>query len=272
MQRTYSNPKFHYRPDIDGLRALAVIPVMLFHLGLGCPGGYVGVDVFFVISGYLITSIILKEQSAGTFSMLQFWERRIRRLLPALVTVVFFTIIAASFVLYPSQFRPFGKEVIAQATMLSNFYFWQQDGYFAPLSEHQPLLHTWSLAVEEQFYFLFPSLLLLLKKCRCSFLGIAFISIGSFAWSLYSLTHYPSATFYLLPARAWELLLGALLAMSVIRWNPPAILREIASCLGLLSILFPILFYTSSTPLPRVSSAPPLLGSRTHSSSKQTKR
>ncbi|MDA7644642.1 acyltransferase, partial [Verrucomicrobiales bacterium] len=152
----------HYRPDIDGLRALAVIPVLLFHLGLSCPGGYVGVDVFFVISGFLITSIILREIAAGTFTLSAFWVRRIRRILPALSVVILATIIGAGFVLYPEDYRLFGKEVISQAALVANFYFWQQDGYFDAPAEKLALLHTWSLAVEEQFYLLFPFVLGLL--------------------------------------------------------------------------------------------------------------
>ena len=148
-----------YRPEIDGLRALAVLPVVLFHAGLGCPGGYIGVDIFFVISGFLITSILQKLLHSGNLVMSCFWEKRIRRILPALLVVILFSIAGAAFSFYPASFEDFGKELIAQSSLVSNFYFWQQDGYFAAPSEHRALLHTWSLAVEEQFYFVFPFLL-----------------------------------------------------------------------------------------------------------------
>src|SRR5215469_1923453 len=148
-----------YRSDIDGLRALAILPVVLFHARLGCPGGFVGVDIFFVISGYLITSLIARDIETGTFSLLHFWERRIRRILPALLAMVLACLVVAWFYFLPNNFAKLGKSAIAQAFLVSNVFFWTQSGYFEAASETQPLLHTWSLAVEEQFYFFFPLLL-----------------------------------------------------------------------------------------------------------------
>lgn len=138
-----------YRPDIDGLRALAVLPVIMFHADLGCPGGFVGVDIFFVISGFLITSLVLKEMGDDVFDVAAFWERRIRRILPALLVVVVATSAAGWFIYLPEDFSFLGKSVVAQAMLMSNVFFWRQAGYFAADVDTKPLLHTWSLAVEE---------------------------------------------------------------------------------------------------------------------------
>lgn len=262
-----SHNHLRYRPDIDGLRALAVVPVVLFHLGLGCPGGYVGVDIFFVLSGYLITAILLKDIHSGVFSMKGFWERRIRRILPALAVVVLATVIGAWFVFYPSQFRDFGKETIAQAALVSNFYYWKQDGYFEAPSEQMPFLHMWSLAVEEQFYLLFPFLLCFLRRRRMNLMAcLGTIAALSLAWSAYGVAAHPAATFYLLPARAWELLAGSLLAVyfSNRKHTPspaaPLALREAASWAGVGLILFPVFLYSPATPFPGLAALAPCLG------------
>ena len=148
-----------YRPEIDGLRAVAVLPVLLFHAGLGCPGGYVGVDVFFVISGYLIGSLIMRESETGEFRFARFWVRRIRRLFPALAVTLAATAVAGWFLLIPEHLEEAGAALVAQPLLVANVLFWSQSGYFETASEYQPLLHTWSLAVEEQFYLLLPLLL-----------------------------------------------------------------------------------------------------------------
>jgi peptidoglycan/LPS O-acetylase OafA/YrhL len=145
-----------YRPDLDGLRAIAIIAVVFYHAGLGFSGGYVGVDVFFVISGYLITTLILKDLENDSFSMANFWERRIRRIFPALSVVVAVTCVAAWLLLLPEDLEKLGASVIAQSFLVSNFYFWRTTNYFGGANEEKPLLHTWSLAVEEQFYLVFP--------------------------------------------------------------------------------------------------------------------
>ena len=200
-----------YRAEIDGLRALAVIPVILFHAGFELfGGGFVGVDVFFVISGYLITTIIINEMDEGKFSLVNFYERRARRILPALFFVMLVCLPFAWYWLLPSDLKDFSQSVVAVAIFSSNILFWRESGYFDTAAELKPLLHTWSLAVEEQYYLLFPLFLLLTwrlgKKWILVLLGIAFpISLGLAHWAAYN---NPSADFYLLPTRGWELLLG----------------------------------------------------------------
>ena len=253
-----------YRPDVDGLRALAILPVLLFHASLGCPGGFVGVDVFFVISGYLISSLILKELGDGTFSLITFWERRIRRILPALTAVVLATLVAGWFLFLPDDFASVGKSVVAQATLLSNYFFYRQAGYFEAGSETKPLLHTWSLAVEEQFYLLFPLLLIFLARSRWLSLSkaTACLAAVSFALSIIGSHTHEWATFYLLPARAWELLLGSLLAMERGRFaaSPGGLARETSGWLGILLIGGPIFFYDGNTRFPGLAAVPPCLG------------
>ena len=153
-----------YRPDIDGLRAVAVLSVVFCHAGLSFPGGYVGVDVFFVISGYLITGLILKDLDRGTFSLADFWVRRIRRILPALLAVTVAAALAGWFLLIPSAYASLGKSIVGLALLVSNVQFWRETGYFTATAEEKPLLHTWSLAVEEQFYLFVPVLLLILAR------------------------------------------------------------------------------------------------------------
>ena len=154
-----------YRKEIDGLRALAVIPVIFFHAGFNAfSGGFVGVDIFFVISGYLISSIIIEEQSKGTFSILTFYERRARRILPALFFVILCCLPFAWFFLVPTDLKDFGQSLVAVSLFLSNFLFWIETDYFSTAAEFKPLLHTWSLAIEEQFYLFFPIFLMLFWK------------------------------------------------------------------------------------------------------------
>ena len=252
---------FRYRPEIDGLRALAVIPVILYHAALGFPGGFVGVDIFFVISGYLITTIIMREMMSKQFTMSAFWARRIRRILPAASVMVLFTLIAGAFILLPYQFEDLGKASVSQSLMVSNFYFWQQDGYFAAPSDFEPLLHTWSLSVEEQFYFFFPLLLLFLwRKAPGKILHwLVGLIIGSLIWSACSLIPYPGATFFLLPSRAWELLAGSFLALLPFRISRK-LPSEILSWLGLALIAFSFFFYSATTRFPGLAAIPPVLG------------
>ena len=211
-----------YRAEIDGLRALAVIPVILYHAGFKLfSGGYVGVDVFFVISGYLITTIILAELEAGTFSLIHFYERRARRILPALFVVMFACLPFAWFWLLPSVMKTFSESLIAVSTFLSNFYFYNQSGYFEAAAELKPLIHTWSLAVEEQYYVLFPLFLMLTwklgKRSIVGLLAIMFvISLASAQWL--SIEH-KSFDFFMLPTRGWELLIGAFIAFYYARHN-----------------------------------------------------
>jgi peptidoglycan/LPS O-acetylase OafA/YrhL len=208
-----------YRPEIDGLRALAVIPVILFHAIPGClPGGFIGVDVFFVISGYLITSVILKDFDRGHFRLSEFWLRRVRRILPVLITMVLSTALVGFFVLFGGALNNLGSQGTAALLSYANVNLWSYTGnYWGPLAENSPLLHTWSLSVEEQFYLFFPFLsLLLLKHRRSLFIPVLFaLSTASFSLFLYGSMYHPTAAFYLLPTRAWEIGCGCLLAALV---------------------------------------------------------
>ena len=360
----------NYRPDIDGLRAIAVLSVVFYHAGLGFPGGYVGVDVFFVISGYLITALILKDLERGSFSMVNFWERRIRRIFPALAVMVAVTCVAGWFLLLPEDLAKLGASVITQSLLVSNFYFWRTTNYFGGANEEKPLLHTWSLAVEEQFYLIFPIALMAiwaflnyrLKKREernlttddtterlggreeeqpkvgpkgegvgtnesnkhekvkagarlanqagaafsnpsasqfardsentslirsadtpsslpaTSYSPLATSPVGdprrwalfwlfaavaslSFGLSIWGLKSQPFATFFLLPTRAWELLLGSMLAVlpaTLVVRN--AALREILCLAGLAGIFIPVFFYGEQTPFPGLTALPPCLG------------
>ena len=363
------NSNNRYRPDIDGLRAVAVLSVVFYHAGLGFPGGYVGVDVFFVISGYLITGLIVKDLERGTFSLANFWERRIRRIFPALAVMVAATMVAGWFLLLPDDLAKLGASVIAQSLLVSNFYFWRTTNYFGGANEEKPLLHTWSLAVEEQFYLIFPIVLMAiwfffnyrLKKreernlttieqrgwcemeqpevgpkgegvgttksnyTECTEVkagarlagqaGAAFsnpsasqlardsentslirsadtpsslpatsypppvtspigdqrrwplfwifaaVALVSFGISIWGVKAQPFATFFLLPTRAWELLLGSMLAVLpatvLVR---SAALRGLFCFAGLAGIFLPVFYYGEQTPFPGLAALPPCFG------------
>lgn len=263
------NQSLAYRPEIDGLRALAVIPVVFFHAGFqGLPGGFVGVDIFFVISGYLITAILLRELASGRFSILEFYKRRARRILPALFFVIALCLPFAWWLLTPDDLKRFGASLFSVSVFASNFYFWRNTDYFAPAAEDQPLLHTWSLSVEEQFYLFFPLLLALIYpfgKARAFFV-IAAISVISFLLCEWMLHHFPVANFYLLPTRAWELLLGSLVAF-VYFWRPGLItdtsllIKNILSLAGLAMIVGSVVLMEKSTPFPGLAAVFPVLGS-----------
>jgi len=202
-----------YRKDIDGLRALAVVPVIFFHAGYkSFQSGYFGVDIFFVISGFLITSILIKENMMGAFSIINFYERRARRILPALIFVALVSSIFAWMWMLPNEMGKYAKALMATTVFASNIYFWRDVGYFEFGSDWNPLLHTWSLAVEEQYYIFFPLFISFLwflgrKKLFGLIGGIALSSLFLSHWAS---THYEWANFYLLPTRAWELLIGSL--------------------------------------------------------------
>jgi len=226
----------------------------------------VGVDIFFVISGFLITSLILKEINEQAFSLINFWERRIRRILPALAAVVLATIVGGWFLLLPDDFALLGKSVIAQATLLSNIFFYRQSlvggGYFAPVSDTKVLLHTWSLAVEEQFYVLFPLLLILLARQKSLSIARAILclGLGSLALNIAGSYLSPGATFYLLPTRAWELMIGAFLAAIPARRLADSRVNEVVGWAGLGLIFYSITFYTRETRFPGLAAIPPCLG------------
>lgn len=259
-----------YRREIDGLRALAILPVIAFHAGLGgFGGGFVGVDVFFVISGYLITSIILAEQTKGSFSLLGFYERRARRLLPALLLVVGVSIAAAWVLLLPNDYVDFSESLMAVAAFGANVLFYLRSGYFDADAELSPLLHTWSLGVEEQFYLLFPLLLIGLARLASRATVVALVAIGvtSFIAADWASTRDPAGAFYLLPYRAWELVLGALLALREAGARaastspaPPPWRAEAASALGLAMIAAAVLLIDKQTPWPGRYALLPTLG------------
>ncbi len=245
-----------HRADIDGLRAVAVIPVLLFHADVsGFDGGFLGVDVFFVISGFLITSILLGQAELGRLSITGFYNRRIRRIFPALFVLLAITTLIAAVLFTPSAFERYGRSLVATTLFSSNILFFLESGYFDAASHEKPLLHTWSLAVEEQFYLVWPLLiwafihfgakrylhLFLLAGVAASFALAAVLPL----WSI-------EATFYLPFTRAWELGLGALLAI-----NPPKApvgrLRDLVCAAGLLAIVLAIVTFNDSTPLAAAS-------------------
>jgi len=253
-----------YRKEIDGLRALAVIPVILFHAGFEwVSGGYVGVDIFFVISGYLISSILLGELQSGTFSVRNFYERRARRILPALFVVLLCCLPFAWLWLLPEELKGFGESLIAVVTFMSNILFWQETDYFTSGSDLIPLLHTWSLAVEEQFYIVFPLFLALFWKKGGATLFIiisvlALLSLGLTEWGW---RYFPEANFYLIPTRAWELMIGALVAFYLFyKDKPQGKLNEVASLVGLAMIIASIFFLDKSLPFPSVYALIPTVG------------
>lgn len=252
----------YYRPDIDGLRAVAVTAVLLFHAGFTImPGGYVGVDVFFVISGFLITSIINREINQGNFSLIRFWERRVRRIAPPLIAVLLFTTVGAWFWLFPSELREYSLSLIAQSVFLSNIFFWTQSGYFATAAELKPLQHTWSLAIEEQFYVLFPIILLLFgtRFPVFRFLFLSAIALISLIISINWVLNSPEMAFYWLPARAWELLLGSIIVFIPALTLNKTVRQVLATC-GLLMVILPCFFYDASTRFPGLSAVTPCLG------------
>jgi len=258
-----SNP--YYRPDIDGLRAVAVVAVVLFHAGLGgISGGFVGVDVFFVISGFLITSIIRREQEKEAFTLAGFYERRARRILPAFFGVLIFCLIAGPLLMRPWDLADLGRSMKYALGSVSNIFFSRvTTDYFGADVETMPLLHTWSLGVEEQFYIVIPLLMLQLARGanrdrmrRGVFIAVA---IASFAWSAWLVQRDRSLCFYLLPSRAWELALGGLLAL----YPAPAMnaaVRNILSSAGLLMILAAVVFFSAATPFPGPTALLPCAG------------
>ena len=256
-----------YRPDVDGLRAVAVLAVLFYHLGIRyARNGFVGVDVFYVISGYLITSLLMKDLLAGRFSIVSFYERRVRRIFPALFAVVAFCILASSVLFDPRELAAFGKTLLATTSFVSNLYFWHSAkplGYFDTEVVSIPLLHTWSLAVEEQFYLFFPLTLYLLFRYAKKTLPVwlLLLSAASFALNLWTTQHQPVVAFYWITPRAWELLVGALLALKALPLLRSRILREIAALVGLAMILSAVCLRWKGVPFPGALVLLPCLGS-----------
>lgn len=250
-----------YRSDIDGLRAIAILTVVLFHAHLGLTGGFVGVDVFFVISGFLISSIIVKETAERRFSYWNFYKRRALRILPALFAMIIGCFIAGWFILPPFDYQRFASSAIAAIAFYPNFYFLNNSGYFAAEAITQPLLHTWSLGVEEQFYFIAPILLILGVRYP-RFRTPAFIAIflASLGWSTWLLGTDASEAFYMLPSRAFELMIGMALALKLVPEAKNRAFAEAESVLGLAMILLASFFYTESTRFPGTQALLPCIG------------
>ncbi|OYU10978.1 MAG: acyltransferase [Comamonadaceae bacterium PBBC1] len=255
-----------YRREIDGLRALAVLPVILFHAGVDAfSGGFVGVDVFFVISGYLITGIIISELAKGNFSLINFYERRARRILPALFLVMLVCLPFSWFLLLPHDLKDFSDSLLAVPLYISNILFWTESGYFDTTAELKPLLHTWSLAVEEQYYLCFPLFLMSIWRfgLRWVLLLMGGMVIAGLAYAEWASLAKPAVAFYLLPSRSWELLLGGLAAFYVLSEHYQAkshFLSEIASALGMCCVLFSVFYFSKATPFPGFYALIPTVG------------
>ncbi len=251
-----------YRPDVDGLRAVAVLLVVFDHIHTRITGGYIGVDVFFVISGYLISSVILSEMASGGFSVTNFYERRIRRIFPALLVMLLGSAALTYFYFVPSEIVAFAQSLLAALFSVSNFFFWHQAGYFDTQSALKPLLHTWSLAVEEQFYIFFPLFLIIVRRWFPNRLRTAIwsITVLTFTLACVCVQRNPTAAFFFAPLRAWELLIGTIISQHYV----PAIngkgQRNFAAMAGLLLILAPSMLYTANTHFPGLAALPPCVG------------
>ncbi|MBX5242173.1 acyltransferase family protein [Rhizobium sp. NLR22b] len=264
----HNNPVRAYRPDIDGLRSVAVISVVLFHAGLrSFSGGFVGVDIFFVISGYLITGHIYGDILKSEFKFTRFYARRARRILPALFFVLAVSFLIGFLLLSPGEFRKFSHSAVAAMLGFSNVYYWLSSNYFSPASDQLPMLMTWSLGVEEQFYMVFPWIILFLNRYfkQAILPAIATLVVLSFIFSVAALKINPAFTFYLLPTRAWELGIGGILAVMETKGlrldrGGSAVVNAIA-LIGAILVVLPICVYNDSTPFPGAAALLPVLGS-----------
>ena len=252
-----------YRADVDGLRALAIGPVVLYHAGVAAvPGGFVGVDIFFVISGYLIAGLILADIEAGRFTIANFYERRIRRIFPALFAMLAASCVAALWLLPPLDLQGFGASVAAAAAFVSNLLFAHEAGYFDAAAELKPLLHTWSLGVEEQFYLFFPGLMLLLRRQSRARMAIVIgvLALASFAGSLAALSIDPGPAFFPGPWRFWELSLGVLAALGALPVPRSRAAREAMAIAGLAAIAWSVLALSRADPFPGAMALFPCVG------------
>ena len=254
---------FAYRPEIDGLRSVAVLAVIIYHADSRLlSGGFIGVDVFFVISGFLITSLLLADLKSGRFSLAQFYERRCRRILPPLVVMALIVTILGWFFLLPADYRDFGSSLKGMAAFVANHYFFGKTGYFDTAAFTKPLLHTWSLSVEEQFYILLPVLLWFLYRRRPSAIprvlgGLFLLSLAASCLMTY---YWPAAAFYLLPARFWELMTGSLLALWPAAARPKGLAADLMSWFGLAVIAASAIFFNYHTLFPGPGALAPCLG------------
>ncbi|MEP7350807.1 MAG: acyltransferase family protein [Sphingorhabdus sp.] len=255
--------RIEYRPELDGLRAIAVLAVLFFHADLGfAPGGYVGVDVFFVISGYLISRLIVADVENDSFSLARFYERRIRRLFPALFAMLLVSTIAGAAILLPQDFAYMSRNGFGAAAFVSNIAYWTQTGYFEGDAKVRVLLHTWSLAVEEQLYIVYPVILILLirkwaARLRMIIFGLGVLSFGLCVWMT---TVDQSTAFYLTPFRAWEFLIGALLAIGGVRQTENQSIKTGAGLVGFALLGGAIVIFDELTVFPGMAALVPCLG------------
>ena len=255
--RALTSKSQDYRPDIDGLRALAVMAVILFHtFPKVIPGGFVGVDIFFVISGYLITQIVLSDLDTGKFSAWMFYARRVRRIFPALIIVLGFTFAVGWHFLLPAELTSLGKNLLASALFSANLMLLSEVGYFDIAAHTKPLLHLWSLGIEEQFYLVWPLILWLLPR-RWLVAGIIVTIVGSFALNVAIVADNPSRAFYLPFTRAWELLAGALLTQ-IPRQGQQT--KEALGVCGLSAVLVSFFLFDARTPFPGWAATVPVIG------------
>ena len=256
--------RMRYRPEVDGLRAIAVAAVIIFHSGcIPLTGGFLGVDIFFVISGYLITKIICNEMQNNSFSFPHFYKRRVLRILPALFLVCICCIPFAFMLMLPNERLGFAKGLISVTLFASNIFFWRQSGYFDEDAALKPLLHTWSLGVEEQFYILFPLFLFLAYRFIRSRIPalVVILTVGSLGLAEWMSRIEPDANFYLLPFRAWEFGAGAILALGSQTWEGARTWwAQTASAIGLVSILYALAAFDETTPFPSLWGLIPVLG------------
>jgi peptidoglycan/LPS O-acetylase OafA/YrhL len=285
--KTSDSREVRYRAEIDGLRAIAVMLVIGFHARVGLvpssaaqwigkhvsnslafsllrgpQGGFIGVDIFFVISGFLISGILLREQATNTFSIVKFYERRVRRIFPALIAILLFVFVVGYFAATPPEMVNLAKSTLSATFSVANIYFWKNSGYFEALSASKPLLHTWSLAVEEQFYLFFPVFLLLVHRFLGKYLKatVALLAIASFVASVIGTYVNPTAAFYLPQTRAWELLMGTMVALGIIRPPSSQLSRNLVAFAGLGLILFAATRYTDTIRFPGAHALVPCLG------------
>ena len=254
--------RHEYYSEIDGLRAIAVLAVLLFHLEIpGFDGGFIGVDVFFVISGYLITKNIVNAKISGTFSFSSFYIGRVFRLLPALFVTVLVTQIAAFFILTPEHLSALGGASVASVFSFSNILFWWEAGYFDEAKTFKPLLHTWSLGVEEQFYLIWPLIVCLCVSINRKFAQLSMVAILSVSFILAEslLSDYRDLVFYWMPFRIGEFAMGAVLVFFA-RPRHDSFSSALAGLLGLSLILIPIFIYSESTQFPGIMAAIPCIG------------
>jgi len=268
MTTPFNHHSISYRPDIDGLRALAILPVVLFHAFPNLlPGGFIGVDIFFVISGYLITSILLKDIQGGTYSIKTFYARRVRRIFPALSVVLLCCLVFGWIVLTAVEYRALGKHVGGGAGFIANLMFWKEAGYFDAAGDTKPLLHLWSLGIEEQFYIVWPLLLYFVVKRSWNVLYVILaVAVLSFIWNVVRIGVDPSGTFYSPLSRSWELAVGAFLAYQAI--HPITSLtgiiqrhKNVLSLLGLVLIVISFVVINESRAFPGWWALLPVLGS-----------